>query len=78
MTNTTNVNKALTNIADELNYVKDGIKNGESREDLLKWVDDVQAAINSAVEEFNKYSDEVEDIEDDFDGLVKRLSEVYK
>ncbi|EES50206.1 hypothetical protein NE172_18290 [Clostridium botulinum] len=78
MASTTSVNKALTNIADELDYVKDGIKNGESREDLSKWVDDVQAAINSAVEEFNEYSDEVEDIEYDFDGLVKRLSEVYK
>lgn len=76
MANTTKVNKALEKISDELVYVKDGIENGESREDLLKWVDDVQAAINNTINEFEEYSDEVADIEDDFEGYVKRLSEV--
>lgn len=78
MANITSVNKALEKISDELVYVQDGIKNGESKEDLLKWVNDVQEAIKNATDEFEKYSDEVEDIEDDFEGLVKRLSEVCK
>ena len=78
MANITSVNKALEKIGNELDYVRDGINDGESKEGLLKWVDDVQAAIDNAVNEFEEYSDEVEDIEDDLEGLVKRINEVIK
>lgn len=76
MANITSVHAALERITSELDYVKTSIKDGESKSDLLRWVDDVQVAIETAINEFEEYSDEVADIEDDFEGYVKRLSEV--
>ncbi len=78
MASTTSVNKALEKIIDELDYVKNGINDGEAKDDLLKWVDDVQSAIDNAINEFEEYSDEVANIEDDSEGLVKRLNEVIQ
>lgn len=70
---------------DELDYVKSEVEDLKANEDgsidksyVIKYIEDVKSAINRIRDTFEEYDEEVADIEDDLDGLVKRLSEVIK
>ena len=70
---------------DELDYVKSEVEDLKANEDgsidksyVIKYIEDVKSAINRIRDTFEEYDEEVSDIEDDLEGLVKRLSEVIK
>lgn len=85
MVNKTSVIDAIKTAHNELeavNFEVETLKvddNGEiNTEVLIKYIEDVKEAIDSIQDEFEEYDSEVDDIEDDLEGLVKRLSEVTK
>lgn len=70
---------------DELDYVKSEVEDLKANEDgsidksyVIKYIEDVKSAINRIRDTFEEYDEEVSEIEDDLEGLVKRLSEVIK
>lgn len=70
---------------DELDYVKSEVEDLKANEDgsidksyVIKYIEDIKSAINRIRDTFEEYDEEVSDIEDDLEGLVKRLSEVIK
>ena len=70
---------------DELDYVRSEVEELKVEEDgsidksyLIKYIEDIKSAINRIRDTFEEYDEEVSDIEDDLEGLVKRLSEVIK
>lgn len=78
------VKDAINTALNELEYVKTEIEEvAENNENLdlsivIKYIDDAKSAIDNIEDEFETYNNEVADIEDDLEGLVKRLSEVSK
>lgn len=78
------VKDAINTALNELEYVKTEVEEvAENNENLdlsivIKYIDDVKSAIDNIEDEFETYNNEVADIEDDLEGLVKRLSEVSK
>lgn len=85
MANEKEVLNNIETVLTELNYVKVEVEdltveeNGEIDTSLvIKYIDDVKDAVNTLKDNFEEYNDEVSDIEDDLEGLIKRLSEVNK
>lgn len=83
MANKRKVVDAIDNALSELEYLNSKIQELEVDEDnqidkstLIKYVEDVKVSIAGVQNEFEDYDSEVNDIEDDLEGLVKRLSEV--
>lgn len=78
------VKDAINTARNELEYVKTEVEEiAENNENLdlsivIKYIEDVKSAIDNIEDEFETYNDEVTDIEDDLEGLVKRLSDVSK
>ena len=76
------VKDAINTARNELEYVKTEVEEvAENNKNLdlsivIKYINDVESAIGNIEDEFETYNDEVTDIEDDLEGLVKRLSEV--
>lgn len=85
MVNKSRVLDDIKNVSDELCFVQLEVEDLKADEDgeidtslVIKYIDDVKVAINNLKDSFEEYDDEVSDIEDDFEGLVKRLNEVIK
>lgn len=85
MANKTSVLKDIGNAIDELYFVQVEVEDLRVEEDgeidtslVIKYIGDVKEAINKIKDSFEEYDSEVSDIEDDLEGLVKRLSEVSK
>lgn len=85
MVNKSRVLDDIKNVSDELCFVQVEVEDLKADEDgeidtalVIKYIDDVKVAINNLKDSFEEYDDEVSDIEDDFEGLVKRLNEVIK
>lgn len=85
MVNKSRVLDDIKNVSDELCFVQLEVEDLKADEDgeidtslVIKYIDDVKVAINNLKDSIEEYDDEVSDIEDDFEGLVKRLNEVIK
>lgn len=85
MPNKTEVLNNISHAITELNFVQVEVEDLKVDEDgeidtslVVKYIEDVKDAINEIKDSFEEYNEEVSDIEDDFEGLVKRLSEVIK
>lgn len=85
MNNKKEVLNNIETVLTELNYVKVEVEdltveeNGEIDTSLvIKYIDDVKEVVNTLKDNFEEYNDEVSDIGDDLEGLVKRLSEVIE
>ena len=83
--NKTKVLDSIKNALNELECVEIEANNLKVNEDgevdtstINRYLEDVKDAIYEIQNEFEAYDDEVSDIEDDLEGLVKRLSEVIK
>lgn len=85
MVNKTEVMNRIEDAIIELNYVQsevediEGVETGEiDISTVIKFISDAKDSIEIIRDSFEEYDDEVSDIEDDLEGLVKRLSEVVK
>lgn len=85
MVNKTEVINDIRNAINELYFVQvevEDLRGDEDREIdtslVIKYIGDVKDSINKIKDSFEEYDSEVSDIEDDLEGLVKRLSEVSK
>lgn len=85
MVNKSRVLDDIKNVSDELCFVQVEVEDLKADEDgeidtslVIKYIEDVKVAINNLKDSFEGYDDEVSDIEDDLEGLVKRLNEVIK
>lgn len=85
MVNKTEVLDDIDNALTELNYVKVEVEDLKANEDgeidkslIIKYIDDVKDAINTLKNSFEDYDDEVSDIGDDLESLMRRLSEVVR
>ena len=85
MANKTSVLNNIGNAINELYFVQVEIEDLRVEEDgeidtslVIKYIGDVKEAINKIKDSFEEYDSEVSDIEDDLEGLVKRLSEVIE
>lgn len=85
MANKTEVLNNISHAITELNFVQVEVEDLKVDEDgeidtslVVKYIEDVKDAINEIKDSFEEYDEEVSDIGDDFEGLVKRLSEVIK
>lgn len=83
MANKTNVLDSIENSINELDFLKIEVEDLRVDEDgridttiILKYIEDVRDSINLIQNNFEEYHEEVSDVEDDLEGLVKRLSEV--
>lgn len=83
MANKTDVLDSVENSINELDFLKIEVEDLRVDEDgridttiILKYIEDVRDSINLIQNNFEEYHEEVSDIEDDIEGLVKRLSEV--
>lgn len=83
MVNKTDVLDSVENSINELDFLKIEVEDLRVDEDgridttiILKYIEDVRDSINLIQNNFEEYHEEVSDIEDDIEGLVKRLSEV--
>lgn len=85
MANKTEVINDIRNAINELYFVQVEVEDLKVDEDgeidtslVIKYIGDVKDAINKIKDSFEEYDSEVLDIEDDLEGLVKRLSEVIR
>lgn len=85
MANRTEVLNYIDKAIGEVHYVKLEVEDLRANEDgvidtslIIKYIEDVEDAINKIRDSFEEYDGEVSDIGDDLEGLVKRLSEVIK
>lgn len=83
MVNKTVVLDSVENSINELDFLKLEVEDLRVDEDgmidttiILKYIEDVRDSINLIQNNFEEYYEEVSDVEDDLEGLVKRLSEV--
>ena len=83
--NKTKVLDSIKNALNELECVEIEVNTLKANEDgevdtstINRYLEDVKDAIYEIQNEFDEYDEEVSDIEDDLEGLVKRLSEVIK
>lgn len=80
MANKTDVLDSVENSINELDFLKIEVEDLNAAEVdttlILKYIEDVRDSIKLIQDNFEEYHEEVSDIEDDLEGLVKRLSEV--
>ena len=83
--NKSEVLKSIEKASSELYFVEVEVEDLRADEDgkvdallVIKYIEDVKDALNKIKDSFEEYDNEVSDIEDDLEGLVKRLSEVVK
>lgn len=85
MANKTEVIDKIDAAICEVEYIKstiDGLKyvvTGEvDAQRILEYIEDAKDSIEKIRDSFVEYHEEVSEVEDDLEGLVKRLSEVAK
>lgn len=85
MANKTEVMNRIEDAIIELNYIQsevediEGVETGEIDISIvIKFISDAKDSIEKIRDSFEEYHEEVSDVEDDLEGLVKRLSEVIK
>lgn len=85
MANKTEVMNRIEDAIIELNYIQsevediEGVETGEIDISIvIKFISDAKDSIEKIRDSFEEYHEEVSDVEDDLEGLVKRLSEVAK
>lgn len=83
MANKNDVLDSIENSINELDFLKIEVEDLRVDEDgridttiILKYIEDVRDSIKLIQNNFEEYYEEVSDVEDDLEGLVKRLSEV--
>ena len=83
MANKTEVMNRIEDAIIELNYIQsevediEGVETGEIDISIvIKFISDAKDSIEKIRDSFEEYHEEVSDVEDDLEGLVKRLSEV--
>lgn len=85
MANKTEVMNRIEDAIIELNYIQsevediEGVETGEIDISIvIKFISDAKDSIEKIRDSFEEYHEEVSDVKDDLEGLVKRLSEVAK
>lgn len=85
MANKTEVIDRIDDAINELDYIQSEVenlkevRNGEIYASLIfQYITDTKDSIEKIRDSFEEYHEEVSDVENDLEGLVKRLSEVAK